>query len=371
MFTVDRQTNSISEISSKKFAELGFSELSHLQVWIEKNPHSLGEDLLFIQKEFDGFDGTKERLDLLALDKEGNLVIIENKRDDSGRDATWQALKYASYCSTLSKYQIKDIYQKYLVQNGMSEKDPEESISDFLDVDSFDDIQLNKNQRIILISGDYRKEVTSTVLWLMTKCNMRIQCFKATLYELNEQVFLDMEQIIPIKETEEFMIRMAEKNQEEQIIQNNLRDRHIEFWNLVISQCKDKNFHLFSEISPLPQNWISAGAGISGLSFNLVFNKNCARVELYISITSQAEKNKLIFDTLHEQKESIEKEIGALIWGRLDNKNACRIKKELSGVGLADKDTWQKAVDFLIDEMKVLSQVFKPCIEHIRKNVLQ
>lgn len=29
---------------------------------------------------------TRECLDLLALDKDGNLVIIENKLDDSGRD---------------------------------------------------------------------------------------------------------------------------------------------------------------------------------------------------------------------------------------------------------------------------------------------
>lgn len=36
---------------------------------------------MIIQKEFDGFDDTRERLDLLALDKDGNLVIIENKLD--------------------------------------------------------------------------------------------------------------------------------------------------------------------------------------------------------------------------------------------------------------------------------------------------
>jgi RecB family endonuclease NucS len=63
---------------------------------------------LIIQKEFDGFNDTKERLDLLALDKQGNLVIIENKLDDSGKDVTWQVIKYASlggknYLSILSE----------------------------------------------------------------------------------------------------------------------------------------------------------------------------------------------------------------------------------------------------------------------------
>lgn len=79
-------------------------------------PDGLGEDLLIIQKEFDGFDETRERLDLLALDKSGNLVLIENKLDDSGRDVVWQSLKYASYCSGLKKADILRFYQNFLMR---------------------------------------------------------------------------------------------------------------------------------------------------------------------------------------------------------------------------------------------------------------
>ena len=80
---------------------------------------------MIIQKEFDGFSDTRERLDLLALDKDGNLVIIENKLDDSGRRRNWQAIKYASYCSSLTKQDIIDIYQKYL---GMTIEPGEEQV---------------------------------------------------------------------------------------------------------------------------------------------------------------------------------------------------------------------------------------------------
>lgn len=52
-------------------------ERHNLQEWIAKEPSSLGEERLIIQKEFDGFADTRERLDLLAIDKNGNLVIIE------------------------------------------------------------------------------------------------------------------------------------------------------------------------------------------------------------------------------------------------------------------------------------------------------
>jgi RecB family endonuclease NucS len=105
MFTVNYQTNRISPVKTKSFNELGLTERKHLQEWLAHEPSALGEELLIIQKEFDGFDDTRERLDLLALDKDGNLVIIENKLDDSGRDVVWQALKYASYCASLTKLQ--------------------------------------------------------------------------------------------------------------------------------------------------------------------------------------------------------------------------------------------------------------------------
>ncbi len=84
MYIIDREKNRISKLEEKTFHELKFKEREHLQEWIANNPSSLGEVLLIIQKEFNGFGETNERPDLLALDKLGNLVIIENKLDDSG-----------------------------------------------------------------------------------------------------------------------------------------------------------------------------------------------------------------------------------------------------------------------------------------------
>src|SRR5690606_17464307 len=118
MFLVDRASNRGEPLSQKAFSDFGLRERDHLQERIAHNPSAFGEELLIVQKEFAGFSDTSERLDLLALDKEGNLVIIENKLDDSGRDVTWQALKYASYCSSLTKDQIRTIYQQHIDRSG-------------------------------------------------------------------------------------------------------------------------------------------------------------------------------------------------------------------------------------------------------------
>lgn len=359
MFVVNKDKNRITQIKSCSFSELGFKEREHLQEWLEHNPDVFGEELLFIQKEFDGFDDTRERLDLLAIDKQGNLVIVENKLDDSGRNVTWQVLKYASYCSSLSKQQIKDIYQTYLVKNGSIENS-EQNISEFLNAEDFGEIQLNQNQRIILVSGAYRKEVTSTVMWLLTKYNLKIQCFKATPYSFDDQIFLDIKQIIPVKEAEEYTIKMAEKAQEEQSTQDELKGRYqvrMDFWKQHLLKFNTKS-NLFSNISPSKDNWLTAGSGVSGVGFNFTISKNYARTEVYMS-RSIAEENKFIFDKLLEYKETIEQETGKLEWERLDDKKACRIKQELTNVNLYERDDWEKMSRYMTESMLKLEPAFK------------
>jgi hypothetical protein len=262
MYIINKETNRIEKIESTTFKQLGFKEREHLQEWIANNPTCLNEDLLIIQKEFDGFNDTSERLDLLALDKQGNLVIIENKLDDTGRDVTWQVLKYSSYCSTLNATQIIAIFNQYLLKNGSSER-AEDLLEEFLETEDFKEkLNIGNSQRIIMIAGEFRKEVTSTVLWLLNY-GLRLQCFKATPFCLNEQLFLNMEQIIPIKEAEDFVISMANKSREEVGTQELIKERHIvrrKFWTAYLKEI-NKATSLYQNVSPSKDHWISAGSG--------------------------------------------------------------------------------------------------------------
>lgn len=62
MFLVNKEKNTITKIEERRFSELGIRERENLQEWIANEPSSLGEELLIIQKEFDGFNDTNERL---------------------------------------------------------------------------------------------------------------------------------------------------------------------------------------------------------------------------------------------------------------------------------------------------------------------
>src|SRR5690606_6142563 len=118
MFKINPTANRISPLEVKRFSDLGFTERKHLQEWLENYPQALtlgdGDDLLIIQKEFDGFDDTRERLDLRAVNKEGNLVIIDNKLEDRDRDGVGEAVIHVSYCAILEKHLWRQSIMLYL-----------------------------------------------------------------------------------------------------------------------------------------------------------------------------------------------------------------------------------------------------------------
>ena len=133
--------------------------------------------MLIICKEFSGFDRTNERLDLLAVDPTGKLVIIELKRDDSGTDAYWQAIKYASYFQKTSAVKVVGILASY---DGTASEEAVHKLRRHLNEDDLS--SLNNDQRIILASHRFAPEVTSAALWLNGKSPNLITCVQLTPY---------------------------------------------------------------------------------------------------------------------------------------------------------------------------------------------
>lgn len=373
MFRIDAHSNQIIPLENQSFAALGFREREHLQEWLAQYPAALGEELLIIQKEFDGFDDTRERLDLLALDKDGNLVIIENKLDDSGRDVVWQALKYASYCSTLSTAQIVDIYQRYLSQHN-STAEARSKISEFLDVPDLDEVVLNtgNQQRLILVAAHFRREVTSTALWLLSH-GLLIQCFKVTPYRSGAELFLNIEQIIPTPEAKELMISMAAKEAEEKSAGKELKQRHklrLHFWQQCLEAFKNSPCHLFNNISPSKDHWLNAGSGFSAVPYTLIFGQSEARVQLEM-MRRNASENTFIFERLLAHKPRIEAKFGApLNWLPLEDKKACRIAYALPVDGY-NPENWPRIITWMIEHMTALEAAMQQALKQAMQELRQ
>ena len=354
MFQVNRSENRLQKLEEKRFADLNLREREHLQEWLANQPDALGEELLIIQKEFDGFADTRERLDLLALDKDGQLVVIENKLDDSGRDVTWQALKYTAYVSGLTKSQIVDIYQQYLDRycgggNAVA------NICEFLEEEELDEIVLNpgNDQRLMFIAANFRKEVTATVLWLREH-GIDARCFRVTPYTFGDELFVDIQPVIPTPEAADFMIGMAEKETEARGAQGEQKTRHKlrrDYWEMTLDALKEAGDTLYQNISPGKDHWLSAGSGLRSCPYALIFAKSEIRVEFTFG-RADAVENKWLFDRLIEKKDEIEAAFGHEIeWLRLDNKKASRLQFGRPCEGY-NREGWPEYVAWHVEHMQ-------------------
>ncbi len=372
MYRIDKSSNNVVKLEQRLFKDLRIREREHLQEWIAKNPEMLGEDLLIIQKEYDGFNDTKERLDLLALDKEGGIVVIENKLDDTGRDVVWQAIKYASYCSTLSTTQIVRIYQEYLDKTGQKGS-AKENILEFLNRDESELLLNDSDQRIIFVANDYRKEVTSTVLWLLQH-DIKLQCFRATPYSMGDELFLQVEQIIPLPETEEYIIDAKEKAKEDKGVSKVVADGQaslVRFWAALKAHLEENKCHFLDNVSAKPYYDTGFHKGVAKFAYYL--GRTSFRIELYFG----DDADKKYFNAMKRFQSQIESQYnGTIIWEQLEGKKASRIKVEITtleinpeGHSFVDELYWEDLIRWYSEEMIKFYNVVYPYWEKVQKEL--
>lgn len=78
-----------------------------LEGFLEKDPSLLGVRLLVIGRQVRTPHG--KFIDLLAIDADGNLHVLELKRDKTPRDVVAQVLDYGSWVSTLDREQVVEL----------------------------------------------------------------------------------------------------------------------------------------------------------------------------------------------------------------------------------------------------------------------
>lgn len=174
------------------------------------------ENLLVLAKEFGkgDFDDTERRIDLLCINKENNLVVIEFKRAKSVH-MELQALRYAAFVSSCTFEDICGIAER----NGK----PLDEILNHIGKEKDEaPLSFNENTKIILVAEDFSKELTATVLWLGNRYEIDISCVRIHYYNYKGDIILDIDKIIPLPETEDYIIKMRKKETE---IKSSSRDR--------------------------------------------------------------------------------------------------------------------------------------------------
>lgn len=237
IFSVENDASEPEVIQEQEFSDLDIQERYDLQQWIVNEPQILGEELVIIDSEYSNFEETNDRLDILALDRSGSLVVVELKRDEADATTDLQAIKYASYCATLTAEEIQKDYRSANIdgRDDLTPEDVGERFAEHLDEtvdesiplsdEGWAEFSLDDTPRILIAAGDFGIQVTAPVMWLIEEYDVDISCVRIQAHEHEGKTVLTSQQIIPVSEAEDYMARRREKEQQQR--QTSRRERAI------------------------------------------------------------------------------------------------------------------------------------------------
>lgn len=137
-------------------ADEGRTETLDLEEWLASDPSIIRPGLQLIGRQVSTRSG---RLDLLAIDRAGNLVIIELKREKLPREALTQAIDYAADIASWGVDRIGEVCAQH------TGEELEDVLTEAFSVD-FDGLSINKTQRVVLVGFSVDSSLERMIEWL-------------------------------------------------------------------------------------------------------------------------------------------------------------------------------------------------------------
>lgn len=153
------------EAVNSSLAENGRKETEHLEEWIRTKTDILGNDIIIIGQQVYTKSGF---LDFLGIDNNGNLVIVELKRDKLAREVLAQAIDYAS---DLATWDIDKISETCMSYTGKNLED--HLTANFTNIE-IDEITINQSQRLLLVGFSIEERLSRMIEWLSNNFDMAI-----------------------------------------------------------------------------------------------------------------------------------------------------------------------------------------------------
>lgn len=167
------------------------------------------------------------RSDLTAIDNNGNIVLIEVKRDvndiaNRKEPFEFQAIRYAASCATLKSTSelVQNLFAPY-VEKHRSEFTKEQNLTATeiatRKLDEFikqcNITEFNEHQKIVLVASGFDEQTISAVAWLNSN-KVDISCYQILPYRLNDEILIDIKKILPIVQYDELYVDIANPSKE-------------------------------------------------------------------------------------------------------------------------------------------------------------
>ncbi|MBI4708357.1 MAG: DUF4268 domain-containing protein [Candidatus Omnitrophica bacterium] len=306
------------ELKSVDVREIWNNEATDFTPWLVDNIDKLGEalgmELEVREREADVGDFS---LDILAKDLgSGRAVIIENQLEATDHDHLGKLLTYAG---------------------------------------GFDAGVL------VWIATDLRDEHRQALEWLNEHTGRDIDCFGVVIEVIkidnSKPAYHFKPVVFPNEWQKDWNRGTTTKSPKAEAYRN--------YFQALIDELRTKHKFTGAKIGQ-PQNWYSFSSGVPGIIFSNVFVQGGKiRAEVYIDFQDK-EKNKILFDKLHQNKEVIEQDFGnELSWERLDDRRASRIGIYRDGSIDLSSETLDELRKWSIEKLLHLKKIMLPRIESL------
>ncbi len=181
-------------------------EESILEEWLESNPDGILEDgrILIIGRQVRTDLGGI--IDLLGVDREGNVVVVELKRDRTPRDVVAQALEYAAFAARLDVDALEGILRVHEHDESLSLTDCHREC---FSVGQSEAVAFNKDQHVVVVGQKVTPAIRQTASFLGSK-GIHVTCVEFTFFEaagggrlLSQEIVVGREHVKPRRVTSE------------------------------------------------------------------------------------------------------------------------------------------------------------------------
>ena len=173
------------DLSPQSLGGMDYEE--RLQEIIASDLSIIDPNLMVIGREV--ATGVGGRIDILAVDAEGNLIAIELKRARTPREVVAQVLDYGSSIRRLSSDEIANIYIDY--QRRFLNVDSPKGINDALQ-EKFKSVpdELNTSHRLLIVAEDLDPSTERIVLYLREEYDVEVNVVLFRAFQDDDRLYL-------------------------------------------------------------------------------------------------------------------------------------------------------------------------------------
>lgn len=191
IYRIDLNSNAMKPLETKSATSLGARERA-IEDFLVTNPGLLFTDpsaVLIVSQEVSG----ESIADLLAVDSQGNLIVVEIKRGTSDRATVGQILDYAAELSSWTYNDFNARWQRH--RSETDDADLFEHFKAYIENPNFDREKFLAERKLFILASAAEEGVVRIISWLRERYNVPIQFVPFQFYSDDHGLLLETEAI--------------------------------------------------------------------------------------------------------------------------------------------------------------------------------